>query len=64
MTIIRSAIAAGITEGTSVVAGQLIAYVGYSGNASPNWPHVHFAWIPNADWVYQNPFPIVDRLCR
>jgi murein DD-endopeptidase MepM/ murein hydrolase activator NlpD len=60
----NSAIADGITEGTPVVAGQLIAYVGYSGNASPDWPHVHFAWIPNADWVYQNPYPIVDGLCR
>lgn len=60
----NSAIAEGIIQGSPVVAGQLIAYVGYSGNASANWPHVHFAWIPNADWVYQNPFPIVDGLCR
>jgi murein DD-endopeptidase MepM/ murein hydrolase activator NlpD len=60
----NSAIAEGVTEGTPVVAGQRIAYVGYSGNASADYPHLHFAWMPNADWVYQNPYPIVDRLCR
>lgn len=60
----NSAFAEGISEGDSVVAGQRIAYVGYSGNASPNWPHVHFAWIPNLDWVYKNPYPIVNDLCR
>lgn len=60
----NSAIAEGIRQGDSVVAGQRIAYVGYSGNASPSWPHLHLGWMPNADWVYQNPFPTVDRLCR
>lgn len=60
----NSAIAEGISQGDSVVAGQRIAYVGYSGNASPSWPHLHLGWMPNANWVYQNPFPIVDSLCR
>jgi peptidoglycan LD-endopeptidase LytH len=60
----NSAIAEGIEEGDPVVAGQRIAYVGHSGNASANYPHVHFAWMPNADWVYANPFPVVDPLCR
>ena len=59
----NSAIEQGIEVGDQVVAGQRIAYVGYSGNASPNYPHVHFAWIPNADWVYKNPYPIVAELC-
>lgn len=60
----NQAIEAGIAEGDAVVAGQRIAYVGSSGNASADAPHVHFAWMPNADWVYANPFPIVDSLCR
>jgi murein DD-endopeptidase MepM/ murein hydrolase activator NlpD len=60
----NEAIADGITTGSPVVAGQRIAYVGSSGNASYNYPHVHFAWIPRADWVYANPYPIVAPLCR
>lgn len=60
----NQAIAEGINEGDRVVAGQRIAYVGSSGNASASYPHVHFAWIPKADWVYANPYPIVASLCR
>lgn len=57
----NEAIEDGIAEGDRVVAGQRIAYVGTSGNART--PHVHFAWMPNADWWYQNPYPIVAELC-
>lgn len=58
----NEATAEGLYEGQLVGAGQRIAYVGSSGNAGI--PHLHFGWMPNADWVFQNPFPIVDALCR
>ena len=56
------AAAAGISTGTSVVAGQLIGYVGSTGNAST--PHLHLGYQPNADWIYDNPYSIVAGLCR
>ncbi|GGI06494.1 S-layer homology domain-containing protein [Egicoccus halophilus] len=36
------AYAVGIAGGVRVERGQLLGYLGYSGNASPTWPHLHF----------------------
>jgi uncharacterized membrane protein len=35
--------AAGLHDGDTLTRGQLIGYVGFTGNASPKAPHLHFA---------------------
>jgi len=39
----------GLTDSTRLVRGQTIGYVGSTGNASPNAPHLHFAIARSAD---------------
>jgi murein DD-endopeptidase MepM/ murein hydrolase activator NlpD len=55
-----SAYAPGIQAGTRVAAGQLIGYVGDTGNAAS--PHLHLARILSSG-QYINPYPVVAALC-
>jgi murein DD-endopeptidase MepM/ murein hydrolase activator NlpD len=57
----------GIREGVQVARGQVIGYVGATGNASPEGPHLHFA-ITRLDarknwWEGEalNPYPILRQ---
>jgi hypothetical protein len=52
------AYAPSLTDSTRLARGQLIGFVGSTGNASPNAPHLHFAIARNADvkhWSRGNP---------
>ncbi|MBL8258774.1 MAG: M23 family metallopeptidase [Candidatus Competibacteraceae bacterium] len=55
----------GITEGMAVKRGQILGYVGSSGNADPNAPHLHFAIFklgPEKRWwkgAPINPYPVL-----
>ncbi len=59
--------AAGIREGSPLRRGEVIGYVGTSGNAPPNRPHLHFAIqrLPaTKEWwkgVALNPYPILTE---
>ncbi len=52
--------APGISDGVRVTAGQLVGYVGDTGNASV--PHLHIAWIVGGT-TYTNPYPVMADLC-
>lgn len=60
------AYAPSLKEGDQVRQGQVLGTVGYSGNASPDGPHLHFAVMrtsPDSAW-YQpsaavNPYPLL-----
>jgi len=55
----------GLSEGQAVRRGQVIGYVGSSGNASPEGPHLHFGIFklgPDKAWSEGqpiNPFPVL-----
>jgi peptidoglycan LD-endopeptidase LytH len=52
--------AEGLREGVLVRRGQLIGYVGITGNSDPNAPHLHFAILqlgPEKKW-YENTRPV------
>lgn len=57
----------GLREGQIVEAGDVIGYVGSTGNASPDAPHLHFAIFrltPERQWWKGeaiNPYPILSE---
>jgi len=57
--------AEGIVEGKQVARGELLGYVGSTGNASPAAPHLHFAIFelgPEKNWWQGkaiNPYPLL-----
>jgi peptidoglycan LD-endopeptidase LytH len=60
--------AEGLKEGMSVKRGDLIGYVGSTGNAAPGAPHLHFAVFrlgPQRQWWKGdpvNPYPVLSKL--
>lgn len=61
----------GLAEQQQVAKGQQLGTVGYSGNADPAAPHLHFAIMettPDSDWwepsVAVNPYPILSGNVR
>ena len=53
----------GVRSGMSVDAGQLLGFVGTTGNAPPNVPHLHFEFHPRGGAAV-NPYPLARQLCR
>lgn len=57
--------AAGLSESVHVSQGTIIGYVGSTGDASPNAPHLHFAIYrlgPKPEWwtgVPIDPYPVL-----
>ena len=62
--------AAGLREGTRVERGDVIGFVGSTGDADPRWPHLHFAIFelePEKQWWKGkaiNPWPLLLEALR
>ena len=59
--------ATGLRDGVPITKGQLIGYVGFTGNASPKAPHLHFAIARSEDvrdwWLGTavDPLPVLQQ---
>jgi murein DD-endopeptidase MepM/ murein hydrolase activator NlpD len=54
--------APGLTDGTRLARGEIIGYVGSTGNASPSAPHLHFAVARSADVTHWSRGKPIDPL--
>jgi murein DD-endopeptidase MepM/ murein hydrolase activator NlpD len=57
----------GVKEGTVLKRGDLVGYVGVTGNSDPKTPHLHFAVVeltPKKEWwkgISVNPYPMMGE---